>query len=235
MTDRELSRLLGAEEGPAPDAASAHRERLEGELLAVFDRTVGASARPPSRGWMRYATAAACLLCLVTATQVPAGYKVEVGKRVSLSLPAGAFAPDELMADVTRAMRTPQTKVVDVRVQRRFEKEHLGPQVLQVDGWGDGLAPDAEALARLRALPALQGAGVQLAPLEGRVPATLLGAVSRRLFHSATTPEAREAARQRLIEELRRVEGPGADVEVDVEEGGGKHRIRVKVKKAPAE
>ena len=231
MTDRELSRLLGAEQQPAPDAGSAHRERLEGELLVAFDRTVGARARPPSRAWMRYATAAACLLCLVTATQVPAGYKVEVGKRVSLALPAGDFTPERLVEEVTGALRTPQTKVVDVQVQRRLAEVERGPQVLRVDVWGDGLAPDAEALARLRALPVLQGVGVQLAPLEGRVPDTLLGAVSRRLFRSATTPEAREAARQRLIEQLQRVEGPGADVEVDVEGAGGKHRIRVKVKK----
>ena len=159
MTDRELSRLLGSEQEAAPDAASAqHRERLEGELLSAFDRTVGASARPPSRVWMRYATAAACLLCLVTATQVPAGYKVEVGKRVSLALPAGDFAPERLVEDVTRALRTPQTKVVDVQVQRRLAKVDRGPQVLKVDVWGDGLAPDTEALARLRALPVLRGA-----------------------------------------------------------------------------
>ena len=231
MTDRELAQLLGAQAPPPEDPA--HRARLEGELMAAFDRRAGSGARRPSRAWMRYATAAACLLCLVTATQVPAGYEVEVGRSVSLSLPAGSPLPEQLAERVAEALRTREARVVDVSVRRRFVKDGEGPQRVRVDVWGERLAPDDQVRERLQALPGLRGVPVRLERLEGRVHDTLLGALSRRLFRSATTPEAREAARQRLIEELRRVEGPGADVEVDVEGAGGKHRIRVKVKRPP--
>ena len=230
MTDRELARLLGAD-APPPPMDPAHRARLEGALLTAFDRGSAPGARRPSRAWMRYATAAACVLCLVTATQVPAGYAVEVGRRVSVVLPEGQPLPERLEYQVSGALRTREAKVVDVSVRRRVVKEGGGPQAVRVDVWGHGLAPDAEALARLRALPGLGGAQVRLERLEGRVHDTLLGALRHQLFRADATPEAREAARQRLIQELRRVEGPDAEVDVVVDEETGKQRIRVKVKR----
>ena len=234
MTDRELAALLGADTPPPPEDP-AHRARLEGELMAAFDRKAG-SARRPSREWMRYATAAACVLCLVTATQVPAGYEVEVGRRVSLALPEGSSpAPEQLAEQVARALRTRDAKVVDVSVRRSFAKEHEGPQQLRVDVWGHGLAPDAEVLARLQALPGLQDVPVRLERLEGRVHDTLLGALRHQLFRADATPEAREAARQRLVQELRRLEGPEAEVDVEVDQATGKQRVRVKVKRSPRE
>ena len=228
MTDRELAQLLGAQ-APSPPEDRAHRARLEGELMTAFDRRAGSGARRPSRAWMRYATAAACALCLVTATQVPAGYKVEVGRRVSLSLPAGSPLPDRLAERVAEALRTREARVVDVSVRRHFAKEGAGPEQVRVDVWGERLAPDAQVLARLQALPGLRDVPVRLERLEGRVHDTLLGALRHQVFRRDATPEAREAARLRLVEELRRVEGPEADVDVQVDEASGKQRIRVKV------
>ena len=73
-------------------------------------------------------------------------------------------------------------------------------------------------LARLQRCPSCPGVEVRLARLEGRVQDTLLGAAAPPGLREATTPEAREAARQRLVEELRRVEGPGTEVDVVVDE-----------------
>jgi len=74
MTDEELSRALRGQE---PPANPEHRARLEQELLAAYDARVG--QRRVRRGrspWLRYATIAGFLTCLVTATQVTAEYKV---------------------------------------------------------------------------------------------------------------------------------------------------------------
>jgi hypothetical protein len=227
MTDDELRKVLGQ---TPPPLDAGHRARLEGELLAAYDRRMGVP-RVSRSPWLRYAPAAVILLCLVTATQVPAGYKVEVGRRISLVFAPGTVVPRELGEQVAETLRTQGSRVVDVSVRRKSSAG--GGERVQVDVFGDALAVDAEALARLRTLPLVAGARqVRVEQLEGRVHATLLGAMGHRLFLSATSPEAREAARQRLIEEVRRVEGPGASVDVEVEEGGtGKRRVRVKVQK----
>jgi hypothetical protein len=230
MTDDELSRhltqALGGKDAPPVDPA--HRARLEGELLAAYERRMVASpVRPAARPvWVRYAPAFAVLLCLVTATRVPAGYKVEVGKRITLVLAPGTPLPERLGGEVAEALRAPGARVMDVRVR---QLRHGGaPDVLRVDVWGDALADDAEAEARLRALPGLAGVQVQLERLEGRVHDNLLGALRHRLFRSDASPAERAEARVRLIEELRRVEGNDVNVEVDVDEGG---RTRVRLKK----
>ena len=229
MTDDELRKVLGR---TPPPVDARHRARLEGELLAAYDRR-GFAPRTSRSPWLRYAPAAAILLCLVTATQVPAGYKVEVGRRISIVITPGTQLPRELGEQVAEALRTREARVVDVSVRRKWDER--GTERVQVDVFGDALAVDEEALARLRALPVLAGVKqLRIEQLEGRVHATLLGAMGHRLFLSATSPEAREAARQRLIEEVRRVEGPGASV--DVEEGEpGKRRVRVKVQKPVGE
>jgi hypothetical protein len=222
MSRDDLSRALG---GTEPLVNEAHRARLEGELLAAYDARHGARAPRPLRRWARYATAATFVLCLVTATQVPAEYKVEVGKRLELTLPAGVRPPENLGERIAETVRTGQARVVDVQVTVRGQPG--GESVLRVDVWGDGLMTDAEAAARLRALPELAGREPVVQRLEGRVRDTLVGALGHRLFRAGASPEEREAARQRLIEELRHREGGEVDVQVD-DDG---ERVRVKVRK----
>lgn len=229
MTDDELTQALSRELGgkDAPPVDAAHRARLEGELLAAYARRMPAAPSRRARpAWQRYAPAFAVLLCLVTATQVPAGYKVEVGKRITLVLSPDAPMPGRIGGEVADALRTPGARVLDVRVRQLRHGDE--PIVLLVDVWGDALEDDADAVARLQALPALAGAQVQLERLEGRVPDNLLGALRHRLFRADASPAERAQARTRLIEELRRVEGGEVDVQMDVDEDG---RTRVRVKK----
>src|SRR5690242_18050883 len=83
MTDEELSRAL---RGREPPADPEHQARLEHDLLAAYDARVQRRIMRARSPWWRYATAVGFLLCLVTATQVTAEYKVEVGKRIRLIL-----------------------------------------------------------------------------------------------------------------------------------------------------
>jgi hypothetical protein len=226
MTDEELSRALRGRESP-PDPA--HRERLERELLAAYDAKVGRRARRGVSPWLRYATVAVFVLGLVSTTQVTAEYKVEVGKRLRLVLPAGQVPPRELGQTLAQAFVADSSNLVDVKLLWRRTPE--GATTLVVDVWGDRLARDGEGLERLRALPELAGLPVEVTSLQGRVRDNLLGVVRHSLFRAGASPEEREQARQRVIAELRQREGEGAQVEVDVEPEADKTRMRIRVRK----
>jgi hypothetical protein len=230
MTDEELSQALrGHESPPHPE----HRARLERELLAAYDSRLGRRAARVRSPWPRYATAAAFLLCLVSATQVTAEYKVEVGKRLRLVLPAGRVPPRELGDRVARAFLAESSRLVDVSVMLRHTPG--GPSTLVVDVWGDQLAADTVGLERVRALPELAELPVEVTSLKGRVRDNLLGVVGHSLFRRGASPAEREQARRRLIEELRRKEGEGAQIDVDIDSDPEHPRMRVKVRKqAPA-
>jgi hypothetical protein len=226
MTDEELSRAL---RGREPPAHPEHRARLEQELLSAYDARVGQRARRPRSPWLRYATAAGFLLCLVTATQVTAEYKVEVGKRIRLVLQADRMPSRELGNTVAQAFLVDSSRLVDVKAMLRRTPD--GSITLTVDVWGDQLVKDEQGLERLRAMPELSGASVEVTSLKGRVRDNLLGVVGHSLFRAKASPEEREQARQRLIEELRRLEGEGADIAVDVDEDPHSPKVRVRVRK----
>lgn len=226
MTDEELSRAL---KGHEPPSHSEHQARLEQELLAAYDARVEQRARRPRSPWLRYATAAGFLLCLVTATQVTAEYKVEVGKRIQLLLPAGQMPPQDFGHTVAQAFLADASHLVDVQAMLRRTPD--GQTTLTVDVWGDQLAQDVQGLERLRALPELSGVPVEVTSLTGRVRDNLLGVMRHSLFRAGASREEREQARQRLIEELRRQEGEGADIDVDVEESAQDSKVRVRVRK----
>jgi hypothetical protein len=231
MTDEELSRALRGRE-PPPDPA--HRARLEQELLARFDARVGRRAERNRSPLWRYATAATLLLCLVTTTQVSAEYKVEVGKRIRLVLPAGQVPPRELGERVARAFLAESSHLVDVGVMLR--RTPGGSATLVVDVWGDRLLQDREGMERLQALPELAGLPVEVTSLEGRVRDNLFGVMRHSLFRAGASSEEREQARQRLIEEIRIREGDQAKIDVDIEESdSGKQRARIRVRKQVSE
>jgi hypothetical protein len=226
MTDEELSRALrGREPPPAPE----HQARLEQELLAAYDTRVEPRVRRRGSPWLRYATAAGFLLILVTATQVTAEYKVEVGKRIRLVLPAGGMPLPGLGDRVAQAVASESSHLVNVGVMLHRTPE--GSATLVVDVWGDQLAPDGEGLKRLRALPELVGIPVEVESLKGRVRDNVLGLVGYSLFRAGASAEEREQARQRLIEELRRQEGEGAEIDVDVGSDPRNPQLRVRVRK----
>ncbi|WNG60700.1 hypothetical protein F0U59_42840 [Archangium gephyra] len=226
MTDEELSRALRGHE-PKPDPA--HRARLEQELLAAYDTRVERRARRVRSPLWRYATAVVLLLGLVSATQVSAEYKIEVGKRIRVVLPVGREVPPGLGDRVARAFVSGSSRLVDVGVMLRRTPE--GPATLVVDVWGDRLAQGGEGLERLRAMPEFAGLPVEVTNLEGRMRDNLLGLVGHSLFRAGASTEEREVVRKRVIEELRRQEGDGAQIDVDVEGDSQKQRMRVRVRK----
>jgi len=84
-------------------------------------------------------------------------------------------------------------------------------------------------------MPELSGVSMEVTSLKGRVRDNLLGVVGHSLFRAGASPEEREQARQRLIEELRRQEGEGAEIDVDVDEDPQHPKLRVRVRKKAQE
>ncbi len=226
MTDEELSQAL---RGREPPLDAAHQARLEEKLLAAYDARVERPAPHKRAPWLRYATAVGFLLCLVTATQVTAEYKVEVGKRIQLVLPAERAVLPETGEKVAHAFVSESSRLVNVEVILR--RNPKGETTLVVDVWGDQLAQDDSGLERLRGMPEFAGVSAEVTSLTGRVRDNLLGLVRHSLFRKGASPEEREQARQRLIEEVRRREGGGAEINVDVESDPESQKLRVKVRK----
>ncbi len=222
-TPDELKRALRP---PSAPLDPAHRERLEQQVLEAFDRRGGeapvARARPR---WPRFAVIAATLLCLLSASQAPAEVQLEVGRRVTVELEG---APPDLHAlgqAVAAALSPAAPAEVGIQVRRRAG----GPARLIVDVWGPPLLDDAAARERLR--PLVGQARVELTSLKGRVRSSLLDKLTHKLLRRRASPEELKAARRELLETLRRQEGEGAEIDVDVEQREDGQRFRVKVKR----
>ena len=225
MKKRKLWRIFRSNTLPPEQA---HRERLERQLLAAYD----AQRIQPiyrRRAWVRFAPAMAVLLTLLTAS-VPANYPVQVGKRIAIEFPGDPpeTAPKALAHAVSMGPNFSRTVSIQLR------RIHGGPTVLIANVWGERLLPDTTILERLNALPEFTNTQISVAALEGKIHDNVAGLVRHRLFKASSTPEARERARQALVEELRRTEGSHATIDVQVDGDGEWEKVRVKVLKAPA-
>ena len=185
MTDEELSRALRGQE---PPMNPEHRARLEQELLAAYDSRVGQRARRGRSPWLRYATAAGFLACLVTATQVTAEYKVEVGKRIRLVLPAGVEPPPDLGEKVSRAFVSESSHLVNVGVM--VHRKPGGSASLVVDVWGDQLAKSVRAWTAAQHARAGRSHSGSDEP-QGPHGNNLLGVLGHSLFRAGASPEER--------------------------------------------
>jgi len=224
MTD--LGKLFPA----GPETSPQHRDGLEQELLAAFDRRRAARPRRVAP-WARLAAAAALLLGIFAAARAPAEYPIDVGQHVELQLQGptrggAGFAGDgtepkaeAAIAELQRILAGGEggPRQVEVRVERRG-----GATQVRIDVWGD---PRADLPQRLRA--AFPSAEVRVAPITGRVRTSVAGLLRVRLF--ATDPAAIDKLRQDIKAQLA-AQGHGGDVDIQVDESGGKRRVTVKVK-----
>src|ERR1700704_6257951 len=87
---------------PSLSTDSPHRERLERKLLAAFDAQFVGPSLPRVR-WRRHATAVVVLIALLAASQVPANYRLAVGKRISVEF-LGKSPPEESAQALIQAL-----------------------------------------------------------------------------------------------------------------------------------
>jgi hypothetical protein len=203
---------------PADDPAS--RDALEHSLLARFDaRATPAPARRIRARWVALAAAIASGAAL--AMSVPTHYAIEVGKHLVLHLgrPEQAEAAAPLLGDLAREGGA---QVFDLWVQ----VHHQGLDVVaEADVWGDRL-PDHLAEQLEARLP---GTRVEVKPLSGPLRVSLGDRLARALLRRDATPSERAAARAALIEQLQQEHGKDRRFQVEVNDLGDRHEVKVKM------
>jgi len=220
--DPWLDRLARRPSPPSP----GHRDALEQDLLARFGELYPKSTketRMPTVIFWRAALAAAVLAVAAGATQVPAEYQAEIGRRIEISSDA-PLGPEKLRAALA-AVEGGDRKYLQVRV--RVEKKGDGPFVTTIEIFGDTVAAgDMAALVR-KAVPSLAAVPITVRPIERTVHGDLGDAAAARLAGQKLSPEALAKA----IEAELRATDPEAKVEVRVERGDGTEEVRVRVTK----
>jgi hypothetical protein len=215
-----LERLARRPSPPSP----GHRDALEQQLLARYGELHPKSPKefrmPFVTSW-RAALAAAVLVAATVATQAPADYQAEIGKRIEISSDA-PLGHDQVKAALA-AIEGGDRKYVQVRV--RVEKKGDGPVVTTIEIFGDTVAAgDMAALVRT-AVPALAAVPITVTPIERTIHGDLAGAAAARLAGQRLSPE----ALARAIEAELKAADPDAKVEVQVERGAGTEEVRVRV------
>jgi hypothetical protein len=206
---------------PSPD----HRARLERDLLARFD----ALHPPPTQETTmphpmlrRAALLAGLLLAAGGASQAPADYRAEIGKRIEFDGDA-PLAPPQLQALVAALQGGAHRFEVRVQVRRRDG----GAAVTTIELFGDTAALGDPAAAIRQAVPALAARPIAVAPIERTVQGEL-GDVAGRLVGLERRLPPAELERA-IAAELAERE-PGAQVQVKVEGEGDARRVRVEVR-----
>jgi hypothetical protein len=212
-----LRHLLGAAT-PPPDPAP-----LEDRLLSRFDALQTPETLMTPRSWLRTsAVAAGLLVAAAAASQAPADFAAEIGKRIEIRSPA-PLGPEAVRAAV-EALRGGALRLrVEVRVERRGD----GPVLTRIDLWGDTAGMQEVDRILRRAVPALAGADITVSGVEGTVHGNVGGAVARLLGRRDLSPDQLAEAIRREVQKAE----PGAQVDVNVEREGDRERVEVRARK----
>jgi hypothetical protein len=215
-----LDRLARRPSPPSP----GHRDVLEQLLLArlgeLHPQHSKESRMPFFNPW-RAALAAAVLAVAVVASQAPAEYQAEIGKRIEITSDA-PLGRDKVKAALA-AIEGKERKYAQVRVS--VEKKGDGTAETVIEILGDTAASGDLAALMRKAVPSLAAVPITVKPIERTVHGDLGDAAAARLAGKKLSPEALAKA---IEAELKLVD-PGAKVEVQVERGEGTEEVRVRV------
>ncbi len=203
----------------------SHRESLE-TLLA--DRHGSARKEHTVVTVLFRAGVAAGLLAAVGAgaSQVPATYQAEVGKRIEIRT-REVPAPDAIQAAVKSIESGAQAGKREIQVRVRVTREPEQGALVRIDAFGDTIGMEGIPDAIRTAVPALGGAEITVEPVEGSVEGDLGGLVGNKVLgERLSDAQVEEAVRRNLA-----ADGVTGDVEVDVrtDEADGKVRREVRV------
>ena len=207
---------------------STHRDQLESQLLAEYDRRHPQRRRPRAR-FAPLLAAAVLLFGIGVAARAPADYAVELGQRIEVHLPEGVeLPPQEELRPILRGGAEAGGGSREIRVQ--VERRRGEGTILRIDLWG---APIDGIAARLKArLPSLASAPIVVQPLSGRVRTNVAGLLRERLLHGGANPAQVEEARRELEAELRK-QGETGKVNLEVDDSvPGQREIKVKVEES---
>jgi len=170
----------------------------------------------------RAAVVAGLLAAAGGASQAPADYQAEIGKRVTVASDA-PLPPDQLKA----AVQAVEASGTFQQVRVRGVKAGDGPMRTTIELYGETAAMgDIPAIMR-RAAPALAALPITVEPIER----TVQGELGDKVKHLVGMDHLAPGELARLIEAELREADPSAKVEVQVEQSEGRREVRVEVKK----
>jgi len=228
------------ENQPSP----GHRQALEARLLARYDQLYPQTEESPMKTFarrhaMQLAFLAVLAVALGAAAQAPAQLSQRVGTRIDVEMAAPVhIAPAELRKALEALLEEPrggfggpapapiEKRVREVQVRQLRTPQ--GPRI-QIDVFGEPLAADAEA--RLRgALPQLRDSTVRISNIDASVQTSLAGKLAHDFLGRDPERLSAEELKRRVQEQLRK-SGETGDVDVQVNEDGGRRSVEVRVKK----
>jgi hypothetical protein len=217
-----LAGLFRRESAPPPPA---HQAELEQALLARYGELHPKSRKERTMGaivlW-RAAVVAGLLAAAGGASQAPADYQAEIGKRVTV-LSEAPLPPEQLKA----AVKAVEASGAMQQVRVRGIKAGDGPMRTTIELYGETAAMgDIPAIMR-RAAPMLAALPITVEPIER----TVQGELGDRVKHLVGMDHLPPDELARLIEAELHEADPSAKVEVQVEQSEGRREVRVEMKK----
>ena len=218
--DPWLTRLARRPVPPSP----GHRDALEQRLLARFGELHPQSTKEPRMPVLalwRAALAAAVLAAAAGASQAPADYQAEIGKRIVIQSD-GPLGPD-VLRPALKALEA-GGKAYQVRV--RGVKEGTAPFTTTIEMYGDTVAMGDVAATIRKAAPATAALPIQVSAIERTVHGDLANKVGQLVGRKLPPDEL-----SRAIEAEIRATDPGAKVQIYVDRTANTEEVRVEVTK----
>ena len=214
--DPWLTRLARRPVPPSP----GHRDALEQQLLARFGELhpqFTKESRMPVVTLWRAALTAAVLAAAAGASQAPADYQAEIGKKIEIRSD-GPLGPDTLRP----ALKALEAGGKYYQVRVRGVKEGDAPFTTTIEIFGDTVAMGDVAATIRKAAPATAALPIQVSAIERTLHGDLADKVVRQLAGRRLPPE--ELAK--AIEAEIRAAEPGAKVQIQIERGEGTEDVR---------
>jgi hypothetical protein len=229
MSEAIPSRLRRLARPPVLPGAP-HRDSLETELAARFG--TARKERTVVTVLFRTAVAAGLLAAMgAGASQVPATYQAEVGKRIEIKLPE-APPPGAIQAAVKSIESGAEAGKREIQVRVRVTREPGAGALVRIDASGDTIGMDGIPAAIRGAAPVFANAEITVQPVEAKVEGdvgTLIG--NKVLGERLSDAQVEEAVRRSLAEEGVKGDDVQVDVNSDDSDGRVRREVRVIVKK----
>lgn len=233
MFDFEMRRSLGRVLAPFRKPRPEHKAALEEKLLAKFNEIHPKEEdyRMKRFGLRKALLVAAAVMTLgVAACAAPADIEVDVGRRVSIELPEGVEPPLDHQA--IEAMIQGNGSTTEARVRMAMQN---GKSTFEIEVWGNGLSKTDVADEIRAKFPALAKAAIHEEVLEGRVHGTLGQKIGHHWLNLDVIDKSDvEAAKQQVMQQLA-AQGVTGKVDVDVQDEGGKRKVKVRVEREDCE
>lgn len=191
-----------------------HRETLENQLAARF----GTARKERTVFTVLFrAGALAGLVAAVGAgaSQVPATYEAEVGKRIEIRTADAPIPPGAVQAAVKAIEGGAEAGRRDVRVNVRVTGEAGGGTRIRIDAFGDTIGMDGIPGAIRAAVPALARADIAVTPVTGEVDGDLGGLVGAKVLGDRLSREQLDAAARKLEADAARLEADAARLDAE--------------------